>query len=270
MSIESQCPGDPSLSEFEKKKTNYFSQLAIGVKSALRLHQEQGLWQPTETSKRDWGNVSEHCLVEVARVKTLAKDLALDEEHSRKLVIAAALHDFFKKGEKAFMKQDGSIWDNTDAAGNKADQIMTEAGFDQETVELAGAVGHTSLLKTEAILQKDHMSAEDISFLIMHYVDDYTIESEWAEPASEGENDFERRITQNESGPRTDRYAQLNQEGVGRFQEGETTFQAQRRIGRVVQDKLAELLSQNLGETVDALDLPTKIDAEIKAEIEKL
>lgn len=83
----------------DQKKTKYFSDLALSVKDAFRLHKKFGQLTDEE-GKRPWGNVSEHCLVEVARVKTLAELLNLDSHITKDLMYAAALHDISKRREK--------------------------------------------------------------------------------------------------------------------------------------------------------------------------
>ncbi|MBI4778927.1 hypothetical protein HY797_00550 [Candidatus Falkowbacteria bacterium] len=79
---------------FERQKTKYFYRLAIKTREMLKFHKVVGLWQ-RKGGERDWGNVSEHCLVEVARADIFAEKLKLAGEVKRDLVMAAALHDFF-------------------------------------------------------------------------------------------------------------------------------------------------------------------------------
>lgn len=58
--------GDP---DFALKRRNFFVRLGLQVRDALKLHDEMGLWNRADY----WGNVSEHCLVEVARVQVFVK-----------------------------------------------------------------------------------------------------------------------------------------------------------------------------------------------------
>ncbi|MDO8513852.1 MAG: hypothetical protein Q7S37_05100 [bacterium] len=249
-----------------KDKTRFFSRLAVEVMGSLRLHKKEGLWDRNEKNQRDWGNVSEHCLVEVARTKILSRDLGLSEDETKKLTIAAGLHDFFKKGEKSFMGQSGLTWESTELSEEESRRIMRENGFSEEIIELAHSVGHGSLSKVEEILNRQDLTEHEIAFLIMHYVDDYTIDSEWCKPAYDEKNDLDRRIEKNETNPR---YQVLNQDGVGRFMENETTFQAQHRIGKLVESRIAQLIADRLHEEIRPTALPTRIDEEIKKEIDK-
>ena len=63
------------------------------------------------------------------------------------------------------------------------------------------------------------------------------------------------------------RYRKLNAEGRAVFN-GETAYEAQRRIGHIVDGRLADIIRERSGESLDPLVLPEFIDAEIKKEIE--
>ncbi len=114
------------------------------------------------------------------------------------------------------------------------------------------------MTETEEILRKDHLSVDDIAYLTMHYVDDYTVESNWALPVvvtAEGKNinDFDRRMDKNDA-----RYPQLKVEGA---------FDQQRRLGYMVEERLAELISNRQGQEVQPKKLPEIIDQKIKRDI---
>jgi len=148
---------------------------------------------------------------------------------------------------------------------------MREAGFDNRVIRLAGSVGTNSLKETEEILKKEFLSQDDIAFLILHYVDDYTINSDWvkqSELSSDNTliNDLDRRMYKNEV---NQRYIKLNEEGREHFN-GETSFEAQRRIGHLVEERLASLINKNSNQSINSKDLPQFIDTEIKNKIEAL
>lgn len=250
------------------KKRKYFVQLGLQVRGAFKIHKEAGLWERKE-GKRDWGNVSEHCLVEVARAEIFAEKLRLSDNAKSDLNVAAALHDFFKKGEKEIVVANGLTWDSFKEAADESGKRIKEAGFNERIVWLTGSVGHGSLSETEKILNKKALSEDDTAFLVLHYVDDYTLGSDWVKPADampdgSKKNDFDKRMDYNES---NQRYARLNEEGKTRFN-GETTFEAQRRIGHLVEERLSAIVSEKSGQLVDVKDLPEIIDAEIKSKIE--
>jgi nuclear transport factor 2 (NTF2) superfamily protein len=253
---------------FDERKTAYFSQLAMRVREALKLHKDAGLWERKD-GERDWGNVSEHCLVEAARVEVLADKFGLPEDVKRDLILAAAAHDFFKKGEKEIVSADELSWNSFEKASEESSRKLREAGFNERIVRLVNSVGHASLPETASILEKATLSEDDLAYLVQHYVDDYTVNSEWSKPVEstaggESINDLDRRVDKNEA---NERYARMNEEGKTRFS-GETSFQAQRRIGHLVEEKLASLLEEKTGQKVDAKELPEVVDMEIRSKIE--
>lgn len=257
-----------SKDDFELKKRRFFSKIAMQERDFLCMHRSFGLLEGD--SNREWGNVSEHCLVAVARVDVLSEQLKLSDETRALLRHAAALHDFFKKREKDATDSSGKLnWKSYADAGDLANAHMREAGISEDIIKLVNAVAHTSLYDAEAVLRKETLAENEIAFLVMHYVDDYTRGSGWASPQEclpDGAqiNDLDRRLFAAEANPR---YAQINQDGIGRFMEGETSYQAQRRIGHEVEQRLANLISKNVGKSVNAVALPIFIDGEIKSKI---
>jgi len=255
------------LPQGEQQKRVYFGNLSRQTFNELKLHSQVGLWERVD-GKRDWGNVSEHCLVEVARINVLGRALGLPEDVQKDLTKAAALHDFFKKGEKEIVVARGLSWEAMEEAEAESEKRLQEAGFSERVVRLAGAVGHNSLQETQRILAQDTFSADDTAFLVMHYVDDYTVNSDWVQPTEvqpdgRGINNLDRRMDKNEA---NSRYAILNEAGRQHFN-GETSFQAQRRIGHMVEGRLADLLTQQTGQSVEPLRLPEFVDDGIKAAI---
>ena len=95
---------------FNKKKTKYFSRLAVRMRDSLKMHKTAGLWERVG-DRRDWGNVSEHCLVEAARVTVFAEKLQFSDGVKKDLVFAAAMHDFFKKAEKEMSVDNKLNWE---------------------------------------------------------------------------------------------------------------------------------------------------------------
>ncbi len=263
-----EIPTDSGLQDFESQKQDYFSQIALEERSALRLHKEFGLLRRGASGEREWGNVAEHCLVETARARVFAELLGLNEELSRDVSTGAALHDFFKKQEVAVMGESGPSWYAYDFAQQLGTDELRKADISPRATKLAGAAGHSAVPKTEAILAKPDLEDEDIAHLVIHFIDDYTVGSEWVQPAeiNDGKkiNDLDRRMDRNEANPR---YRSLNQEGKQHF-DGATTFEAMRRAGHAAGVKLAELIAERNGlEPLDSLDLPVYIDDILRQKI---
>jgi response regulator RpfG family c-di-GMP phosphodiesterase len=258
--------------DFEQQKTKYFSNLALGVKDTLDLHKGMGELWGEEGTRDDWRNVTEHCLVEVARVKELGSLLGLGEEAMKNLVVAAAAHDFNKKHEILGLKSAGLSWDNYEKISAESTAKLESAGLDSRLIHIINSVGHPSLIETEELLNKIESVAptdDEICFLLLHYIDDYTINSEWAVPSEVVEgvkiNDLDRRMLKNEA---NQNYRVINEDGKKHFN-GKTTYEMQRDLGNLVEVKIADLIYKRSGRKIDPKDLPFYVDQIIKERITK-
>lgn len=261
---------NPATDEFtDIQKTRYFSTLSARNGRAFRQHIAEDLWVRNENGERDWGNVSEHCLVEIARVSVLSEMIGLPGPVKKDLEVAAGLHDVHKKQQKAIVTKHGLSYESFDLAAEMSQEELIKAGFNISVVDIAGAVGSESLHEVEILLEKSELTDLEKAQLIMHYVDDYTINADWATPTetSGGRkiNALDKRMDANEA---NERYKLLNEEGRTHFN-GETTYEAQRRVGHIVENRLAQFIQKSSGRTVDPLDLPTLVDADIKTKISK-
>src|SRR5258708_9692686 len=128
----------------------YFVCLSLQGFSAFKMHKAIGLWEKKSGvgEQVSWRNVSEHCLVEMARVKALARVLALSEELQKDLLAAAAIHDFYKEQEIKIIKAEGASWASFAKASKQAMRIMKDVGLRERVIWLANAVGHGSLQVT--------------------------------------------------------------------------------------------------------------------------
>ncbi len=266
----------------QQQQTNFFGALGAGSLSAYRLHEAALLWMPDATGD-SWRNVSRHCLVEQGRVAMFAQRLHFSEDLTQDLLHAAAAHDFFKRIEQDIAKEGGYTWESYEKASRTATDLMRLAGktlpaINERVIRLANAVGHGSLREIESILEKPSLSEDDVAFLVMHYVDDYTRGDQWIKPAEVDlsidpsgmpMNELDRRIAKNlKNAEPGKQYERLNVDGIGKFTDKtETTFQAQRRIGHRVEETLIRVLADR-GYHVAPLDLPEFIDNDIRSTIE--
>lgn len=251
---------------FEKQKRAFFSKLAVQEIVALRAHREEGLWQ-REKGVRAWGNATEHCLVEAARAQVFSKLLGFEPDLASDLVAAAAVHDFYKKSEKELMENCGLSYSSYSKAQQLAAQELIAAGFRDRVVALAGAIGHSTLPKAEELLAKAELTADETAWLVMHYIDSYTIEADWAQAAEETDgkklNDLDRRMDKAENNPR---YKLINEEGKAHF-DGEAPYTVQRRVGHQIEERLAQIIANKAGLEVEPLELPTFIDSLLSQKI---
>jgi len=252
---------------FQKKKRKFFVKTGLSVRAALKMHKEAGLWGEGD---EDWRRVSKHCLAEVARADLLADKFGFSEEIKKDLAVATALHDFYKKREMAKRTKHGLSLSGLMQSSKEADVMLRDRGFSERITRLSGAASLPSLPETEKILSKNNLGEEDIAFLVLHYVDDISTESDWVGPAEiiEGGckiNILDRRLDQ---AAKSGRYDALNEEGR-KFFEGRTSCEEEKRVGHMVEERLAGLLRER-GEfrVDDPKDLPYLIDQQVKAKIE--
>ena len=272
---------EQSERSFDEKKRAYFSALAASVLSAMRLHKRPGnLWERNKEGKRDWGNVSEHCLVEVARVGVLAEKLGLSEEVRQNLKIAAGLHDFDKRSEILAMKEEirrgGSGFDASNLSDEKAERFLRGAGFSENVIEIAGSVGGKSpkLFAIAELLKKEQLTDQDTARLVIHYVDGYTRGSDWTESVDRsGEepiNEVDRRVQKNKQNIN---YQKRDLESVADYDgdlllRGRGDIENDALICHLAERRLVEIIAKTTGEKIEPLELPEIIDQEIKKKIE--
>ena len=268
---------------FDEKKTAYFSELALGVLSAMRLHKKPGLlWERNKKGQRDWGNISEHCLTELARLKVLAGKLRLSEEAERNGELGAALHDFDKRSEilamKGAIQRGESGREASIAADEEGERQLREAGFSNEVVVLAGCTGGKppQLFEIARILGKENLTDHEIALLVLHYIDGYTLDDKWAESAMRAEdgsilNDVDRRMQKNLENPT---YRKQAEELAYAYDEnpllrGRGPHENEAMVCHEIEKKLAEIIASRTGEKIDPLELPEIVDLEIKKKIEE-
>jgi len=265
------------------KKTKFFSELALSLKKALKLHKFPGeLWGRTPDKKRDWGNVSEHCLVEAVRAETIADLLHLPEQTKNDLKLAAALHDYDKKHEiletKKAMKTGEAVLPALEPIKEKARKNIEAAGFDGSVIDIFESAGGypETMIKIKDIVDKERVSDQELSMLIMNYVDAYTHGSSWVNPTEQSGdevlNDLDRKIIKIANNPT---YAKLRAEAREQlkhapFFKDKSDTEALVAIGHSIEKKLATLISERSGVKMDPIQLPEKIDEMIKNKISQI
>jgi hypothetical protein len=237
------------------EKTLFFSSLALRYKKFVKLHQEFGLLSKNSDGDRDWGNVTEHCLVEAARAEVFAGLLKISDQMKNSLIAAAILHDVGKKSEIAYLKEKGSSLETILEAQAESEKKLEEVGIGADIVYLSGATKEV-FDEIDRILLTENPTEIEICYLTMHYIDDYTINTDLAQDSIGGRNDLDRRIDKNENNPN---YNGINESGKEIFS-GKTTYQKQRKTGYSVQEYLNHKINILNGESDASIDLPHKID----------
>ena len=166
----------------------------------------------------DWANVYEHCKMEGNIAMIIARILDLSEEDTSSLIRAAILHDWYKRNERESQNYDS----------NYSRVELTKLGIDENIINIAHSVGHTSL---NTIMDSDFLCK------IMHFIDDITYGSEILE--------IDNRVHLTES---SGRYTKLIEDCRKDFN-GRSFFDVQKEIGNEIQaeiEKKANLKANNL------------------------
>lgn len=267
--------GEAKEASFGRKKQAYFTRLGLKMRQALELHKASGLWERKD-GKRDWGNVSEHCLAEAARVGVLAGETGLSDGIRGDLIMAAALHDVSKKEEilsarKAEAEGTSVVAELYRTEGAGKEEKLTIAGFSKRVAHLAEAAGgypETQLEVKRILDQGESMSEEDLAYLIMHYVDAYTRDSGWVESSGpDGQNDLDRRTLKTNR-----KYENWEKIIIAERVPNEPLFtaglsEAMRQAGHRIEALLAQRIESKTGRKIDPETLPEFVDGKIKDEI---
>jgi hypothetical protein len=219
---------------------------------------------------------TKHCVAQALRAEVLARLLGLPRSLSFELVAGVLLTDSFKFREWQFMQEHGPNWATYAKAQYLAHESWAQTEmFSPRVMELAANVAHESLLKMELLCDKYDEGGDltdfEIAQLIAHFVDDISQDHAWVTEREGNRNVLtERILVRNASNPT---YMTLNQEGRTRLREeanaagypeyftsGETTYEAQARVGLRVQAVLAALLRGDRLTWFNPLDLPVVID----------
>ncbi len=274
--------GDPRKSAYVRKLVNdareYWHTFSAGKggsirPSIFRLHKAEGLFE----KKPDGGRkhmAPEHILTVMAGCFALARLLKLSEQDTRDLLLGAAVHDVNKDIEFQLVRESiknpeaGYGQRGYDTAGNISAQKLKFAGVPANIIRIHGVCGHAACPDTETALQKEELSSEDIQKLVLHYIDDIVTNPNIIDPAithdEQGKrlNALDRRCIQNE---KNQSYVEYNEawKNDPRNKTGETAFVMQRRVGHLVENKLAELLGVN-----DPVTLPEVIYKQMQKDIQ--
>lgn len=223
---------------FEEKRRNFFFELARRYQPYYELHIKSGQTvrykdkaEGGKTLQR-WGDPTQHCLVEAAASEVLGDMLQLSPEDKQDFTIAAVVHDAQKRPEIEKLRGVTNPIE-VERVYRESKQFLLDNGVPPRVVGLTEAVAHTSLpnfakLRPDgSIALKDNLSTVDMA---MHYLDDITRGTDLVE--------FDTRIDYLEEVAPT-RYP-YNEEGKTIWG-GRTFFQAQREVGHLIENRLAQI-----------------------------
>ncbi len=143
--------------EFERKKTSYFSRFALGHLRDMRILRKGGV---LGKENRDWRNISEHAIVEAVGADILAEALNTNRED---VIQAANLHDWYKRREVEMMKKLGGAQGHAVTAVEDK-RLLHEYGVPPHIVKLA----HSNIPDS---IDREYLSSRTLEEKIMHYMD---------------------------------------------------------------------------------------------------
>lgn len=211
----------------EKQQTKYWQKRSLQHLPEMRAAKAAGLFP----KKEGWSNVVEHEIVEAEACDVLADALGLPSTERTQLRDAAALHDVFKRREKELMEKMGPS--GYDVGQEEEAKFLKERGYSEEIIRLARSVGHSSLfpmIKDPKAPQLKVREDIDLSTLIIHYIDDITLNSDLVP--------LNQRIDYLEKNPR---YTETNEQGRAVFA-GRAYFEVQREVSRQIEERFARIL----------------------------
>ncbi|MBI2444539.1 MAG: hypothetical protein HYV42_04845 [Candidatus Magasanikbacteria bacterium] len=245
--------------------------------SIFRLHQAEGLLEkkPDKTRKH---MAPEHMITVMSGCKALGRLLNLPEADCQDLVLIGGLHDVNKDIEFRMVR--ATIEDpkagygqlGHDLSGTVSAQKLRFAGVPERIINIHDKSGHASCPEIEALLQKKgdnkDLTKDEIKLLVFHYIDDVVTNPNIIDPQiTSGEqgdrlNALDRRCIQNEKNSTYTKYNEAWRNDP-RNRTGETAFQMQRRVGHLVETRLAQMIKLD-----DPLRLPELIYQQMQKDVQ--
>lgn len=254
----------------------YWQKLGLSVRKGYKMHRVSGQLAKGPDS---WRNVTEHCLVQVARTATLGKWIGLPEDLITDMKLGAVLEDFSKSQEITATREANQSGNSPLAAVRKvqaeSEQILTATGFDERVRRLANACGDDAfqLIEAQRILDQSTLSDNDWAYLIVHYVDDCSIGSDWVRPSQTDAtgkqiNVVDVKTAENKAKPTYQRISQeIGKELTGSSFEGMNNHDAMAVVSHQIEQRLAHEILQKTDETIDPLDIPELVDQRIREDM---
>ncbi len=264
----------------------YWLKIGLSIRDGLRMHQVTGqMYKDPDSGKRPWGNVTEHCLVQVARVETLGRLMGLPEELIADMRMGAVLHDFSKKQEiEATREADREGRSPLAAVKEKqviSEALMREKGISNRIIYLANSTGGytPALIETKRILEKEELTDEDLAYLICHYADDLSIGSDWIVPNRVSRVDITGKRVNIIDDRAEENKAKSTYFTIGKEIREELSVRCPEFTGMdhhdvmaVLSHQIERILSQTIvqrtGKAIDPLKIPELVDEGIRQKIE--
>lgn len=267
---------DRSANPMEGEKIRYWAGVGFRVREGMKMHQATGQLKKGPDS---WRNVTEHCLVQVARSEALGRLIGLPEDLISDIRTGALLHDFHKKQEITATRQANESGTSPLAAvkleQEKSENMLRAVGFSGRVIRLASSAGGYApqLIETKRILDQEDLSDEDLAYLVCHYVDDCSVGSDWVKPIFQGPdvrrlNIIDYRAEENKSKPTYEKISEeIGEELKGTVFEDMNNHDVMAEVSHQIEQRFASLIRNSRGEIVDPLKIPELVDQKIRQAI---
>lgn len=258
----------------DSNTTRFWAGVGFRVREGMKMHQATG---QLEKGPDSWRNVTEHCLVQVARSEALGRLIGLPEDLIEDMRMGSILHDFDKNQEITVTREADRRGESSLSAvrseNQRAEELLEAAGFSSRVRRLASASGvyAPQLIEAQRILDQKSLSDEDLAWLIVHYVDDCSIGTDWVLRGQEGRNIIDYRMEQNKA--KAD-YAKISQEISRELSDhpklGQMNlYDAAAFVSHQIEQRLVQRIKERTGEVVDPFTIPELVDQKIRESIEK-
>lgn len=261
----------------EISQPKYWQRVGLRVREAWKMHQVSGQLAKGPDS---WRNVPQHTLVQVARDGILGRWIGLPDSVISDAEMGSALHDYNKKQEITAIREANKTSVSPLAAlraeHERSEQLLRNAGFSEKVIRFAGSVGGDTpqLLEVQRILDQETISDEDWAFLIVHYIDDCSIGSDWVKPSEAGNsgrriNIIDYRERENRANPTYEKLGQEVTQELSKYPEfqGMSGLEVWSMISHRIEQRLAERIYEKRGETIERHLIPELVDKKIREEI---
>lgn len=259
-------------------KTGYWARMALSVREAIDMHYISGqMTKDPQTKERPWGNVTEHCLVETARVETLGGWIGLPEDSIKDMKIGAFLHDYSKRQEIIATKEANKSGTSPLAAvkveQQKSEELLIEHGYGNRVRRLASSAGGYApqLIEAQRILDQPDISDEDWAYLIVHYVDDCSIGTDWVRPSQVNTTGNRVNIIdyRAEGNKAKTGYNRISEEISAELADhpvlgGMNSHDSMSIVSHGIERRLAQRIAEITGESIDPLLIPELVDQRIR------
>jgi hypothetical protein len=210
----------------KEKQTAYWQKRTLQALPETRAAKAAGLFP----KKEGWRNVEEHMLVAAEAADVLAELLDLPKHERNDLYKAALLHDIGKRKQKGLIDKKGE--EGIEEAALWRSSFIRDRGYSEKVIQLTKMTGHRSLvrlLKNPKAEQLELKEDIDLATLILHYVDDITMNSRIVT--------VDERMDALES-----RQPPYPEAGKGREIFNRTYYQVQRIVAHLIEEKFVARL----------------------------